>query len=323
MASHPSRLAPSISAVVPVYNAELSLDELVARLSSVLPTITSRWEIILVNDGSADGSWPVIERLAAASAHVVGIDLARNSGQHNALLAGIRAAQCDVIVTLDDDLQNPPEEIPKLIAGLGTGFDVMYGVPEKLSHDLWRNVTSTITKWSLAQFMGAETARNISGFRAFRTVVRAAFADYRSALVSIDVLLTWGTSRFGMASVAHHPRRHGRSNYGVVSLLTHTLNMLTGFGTAPLRLASYGGFVFILFGIIALLFVVIRYMVQGTTAPGFPFLASIVILFSGVQLFALGIIGEYVSRVHFRLTDRPSYTIRMTVREEVRQPDGV
>ena len=302
----------TISAIVPVYNAEASLSELVMRLSTVLAGLAAQWEIILVNDGSADGSWRIIRSLAADSPNVIGIDLARNSGQHNALLAGIRAARYEIAVTLDDDLQNPPEEIPKLVSALGPGTDVVYGVPEKLSHDMWRNVTSTITKWTLAQFMGAETARNISSFRAFRTSVRDAFVDYRSALVSIDVLLTWGTSRFGTVRVVHQPRQFGRSNYGVFKLLTHTLNMLTGFSAAPLRAASYAGFLFIFFGIIALLFVIVRYLAQGTTSPGFPFLASIIILFAGVQLFALGIIGEYVSRVHFRLTDRPSYTVRAT-----------
>jgi len=311
----------TISVVVPVYNSATSLGELVARLTVVLDAATARWEIILVNDGSADRSWDIIAGLA--SDRVIGIDLARNSGQHNALLAGIRAARYESIVTLDDDLQNPPEEIPKLLLALEAGADVVYGVPETLSHDLWRNVTSTMTKWSLARLMGAETARNISAFRAFRTRVRDAFAEYKSALVSIDVLLTWGTARFTTVRVAHRPRQHGRSNYGFFTLLIHTLNMLTGFSTAPLRMASYLGFVFMIFGVVIFAFVVMRYLLQGGSPPGFPFLASIVTLFAGAQLFALGIIGEYLARVHFRVTDRPSYTVRGTTADVVRDdPSG-
>jgi glycosyltransferase involved in cell wall biosynthesis len=269
--------------------------------------------LILVNDGSADSSWTVISDLSDAHPDVRGLDLARNAGQHNALLAGIRAARYEIIVTLDDDLQNPPPEMPKLLAALAGPVDVVYGVPSTLTHEGWRNVASKLTKWTLSYFMGAETARQVSAFRAFRTRVRDAFADYRGPLVSIDVLLTWGTSRFGAVSVAHEPRRLGRSHYTVWKLLTHAMNMLTGFSTAPLQLASLVGFLFFVFGAFVFVFVIGRYFISGGSPPGFAFLASIITLFAGAQLFALGIIGEYLARVHFRTMDRPSYTIRSSI----------
>ncbi len=303
---------PTISVVVPVYNSQETLAELTARLEAVLTGAAGRFEVILVNDGSRDGSWGVIERLAAADGRVRGVDLMRNYGQHNALLAGIRQARYDVTVTLDDDLQNPPEEIPVLLARLAEGYDVVYGTPRREQHGLWRDLASRATKWALQGAMGAETARHVSAFRAFRTRVREAFARYEGPFVSIDVLLTWGTTRFSAVPVRHDPRRAGVSGYSFRKLMTHALNMMTGFSTWPLQLASLVGFGFTLFGLGVLAYVLGRYLVLGGSVPGFPFLASVIAIFSGAQLFALGIIGEYLARMHFRMMDRPPYTIRHT-----------
>jgi undecaprenyl-phosphate 4-deoxy-4-formamido-L-arabinose transferase len=238
----------------------------------------------------------------------------RNYGQHNALLAGIRLARGEVIVTMDDDLQNPPEEIPSLLARLAEGFDVVYGTPRAMQHGLWRNAASRFTKLVLQSMMGAETASRVSAFRAFRTQLRDGFEGYRSPFVSLDVLLTWSTARFGHVEVRQEPRRAGESNYTFRMLVRHALNMLTGFSTWPLRLASLIGFVFTIFGIGILLYVVGRFIVLGYSVPGFPFLASIVAIFSGAQLFALGMIGEYVARIHFRTMDRPAYVVRKSTR---------
>lgn len=300
----------SISAVVPVYNSEASLPLLVERLEAVLGGLTDRFELILVNDGSRDRSWAVIGELTARRPWVRGIDLMRNYGQHNALLAGIRGAQHDIIVTLDDDLQNPPEEIGRLLGKLAEGYDVVYGTPEVEQHGLWRDLASIATKMALRGAMGAATARQVSAFRVFRTELRAAFANYSTPFLSVDVLLTWATSRFAAVRVRHDPRKLGQSNYTFRRLVTHALNMATGFSTVPLQLASIMGFVFTLFGIGILCYVVGRFFVSGSAVPGFPFLASIIALFSGAQLFALGIIGEYLARMHFRMMDRPPYVIR-------------
>jgi undecaprenyl-phosphate 4-deoxy-4-formamido-L-arabinose transferase len=211
---------------------------------------------------------------------------------------------------MDDDLQNPPEEIAKLLSKLDEGFDVVYGTPERQQHGLLRGLASTITKRVLQNAMGADTARNISAFRAFRTRLRSAFADYGSPYVNLDVLLTWSTTRFTAVKVRHDPRAAGVSNYTLTRLLLHALNMMTGFSTWPLRLASLAGFAFTLFGIAVLIYVVGRYLVQGTPVQGFPFLASIIAIFSGAQLFALGVIGEYLARIHLRGMERPTYAVR-------------
>jgi len=299
-----------LSIVVPVYNSAGTVRMLVERIGRVLCDGDWTHEIVLINDGSRDDTWKCLVDLASERPDLQVLDMMRNYGQHNALLAGIRHARGDIIVTMDDDLQHPPEEIPKLLAALAGGYDVVYGVPAAEQHGLWRDLASQLTKLALSSVMDARTARHVSAFRAFRTEMRKAFAAYNGPFVSIDVLLTWATSRFGSVIVTHQARLIGDSQYTVRKLATHALNMMTGFSTWPLRIASLVGFTFTLLGLSVLCFVIVNYFVRGSSVPGFPFLASIVAIFSGAQMFALGIMGEYLSRIHFRTMDRPAYTVR-------------
>jgi len=300
----------NISVVIPVYNSQATLRDLVDRLKPVLDAVTNQYEVILVNDGSQDKSWDVICEMAGRHEWLYGIDLMRNYGQHNALLCGIRAARHGIILTMDDDLQHPPEEIPKLLEKLEEGFDVVYGALQTGVHGVWRNLASQLTKWTLQTAMGSTIARRASAFRVFRSQVREAFSNYNNPLVSIDVLLTWGTPRFAAVSVRHEPRRFGQSNYTFGKLVLHALNMMTGFSTAPLQVASFAGFGFVVFSMGVLVWVIGRYLIEGGSVPGFPFLASVIGIFAGVQLFCIGIIGEYLARMYQRTMDRPTFTIR-------------
>lgn len=302
-----------LSIVVPVYNSQLSLEPLCRRLMAVLGETAQAYEIILVNDGSADDSWRVIQALTDSYKQVKGIQLMRNYGQHNALLCGIRAARKEFIITLDDDLQNPPEEIPRLIQKIQEGFDVVYGSPKKTRQGLWRNVPAYLVKLSLQSMMGARTARQVSSFRIFKTRLREAFSHYQSSFVSIDVLLTWGTRKFGAVTVHHNPREIGQSNYSLYRLISHSLNMVTGFSILPLQLATFVGFFFTLFGLGVLVYVIGRYFIYGGSVPGFPFLASLIAIFAGAQLFSLGIIGEYIARMHFRVMNKPPYSLAESI----------
>ena len=310
--------AHGLSVVIPVYNSELILPELARRLESVLSKLTSNYEVVLVDDSSPDHSRDVICRLAQQYPWTRAVSLMRNYGQHNALPCGIRAAQYGVIVTMDDDLQHPPEEIPKLLAALAGGYDVVYGTPEREQHGLGRDLASMITKLALQNLMGAEIARQVSAFRVFRVEVAKAFDRYEGPFVSIDVLLTWGTNRFHAIPVRHEPRKQGSSGYTVRRLITHAINMMTGFSTLPLQMASVMGFAFTFFGVCVLVYVLVRYFTSGDPVPGFPFLASIIAVFSGAQLFALGIIGEYLARMHFRSMQKPPYVVRTDSADEGR-----
>lgn len=299
-----------LSVVIPVYRSQDSLRPLVARLGPVLDEIAEEYELVLVNDGSPDDSWAVVCELAAEHPWIRGIDLLRNFGQHNALLSGVRAARFDVICTMDDDLQHPPEEVPKLLTRLNEGYDVVYGAPESGPHDLWRNLASLATKIALRSATGSEVARRVSAFRVFRAELRDAFAQYSASLVSLDVLLTWGSTRFSAVRVRHDSRAIGRSNYTFRKLVTHALNMMTGFSILPLQVASVLGVVFMFLGLLLSAYLVVVYFIYGRAVPGFLFLGCTVALFSGAQMLCLGIIGEYLARVHLRSMERPPFAIR-------------
>jgi glycosyltransferase involved in cell wall biosynthesis len=286
------------------------LPELTDRLCLMLSGTGQEHEVLFVNDGSYDESWEVIMSLSEKYSWIHGVNLLRNFGQHNALLAGIRLARYEVVVTMDDDLQNPPEEVPKLLARLQEGWDVVYGVPVTYKHGFLRDMASYITKLTLQNAMGVETACKVSAFRVFRTRLRDAFSDYNSPFVSIDVLLTWGGTKFSSLVVNHKARLSGTSNYTYRKLIVHALNMMTGFSVVPLQIASLAGFISTLFGIGVLIWVVGRYYISGGSVPGFAFLACIIAIFSGTQLFAIGIIGEYLARMHFRMMARPAYVVR-------------
>jgi undecaprenyl-phosphate 4-deoxy-4-formamido-L-arabinose transferase len=297
-----------ISVVVPVFNSQASLRELVDELLKAFDGRT--FELILVDDGSRDKSWRVVSELARQHAWIRGIELMRNYGQHNALLCGLRAARYEIVATIDDDLQNPPAEIFSLLSKLEQGYDVVYGTPKRESHGFLRDLASRITKLTLQEAMGAETASRISAFRVFRTNLREAFANYNSPYVSIDVLLTWATQRFASVPVENRPRTTGASNYTLRKLMVHALNMATGFSSVPLQLSSLLGFGFTLLGFVVLIYVLFRYFTEGGRVPGFAFLSSMIAIFSGAQLFALGIMGEYLARMHMRTMNRPSYAVR-------------
>lgn len=302
-----------VSVVIPVFNSEQTIGELVPRLAGVLRGMGCPFEVVLVDDGSADGSLDVVRNLVETVPGVVGVALSRNFGQHNALIAGIAQSRYDIVVTMDDDLQQLPEEVPRLIGALTADVDLVYGVPVEEEHGFWRSSASRIVKWSLATAVGAEAAQSVSAFRAFRGALRPVLTESRDAFVSLDVLLSWATRRFVAVAVEMRKREHGASNYTFRKLVRHSMNMITGYSTAPLRFVSLVGVLMALIGAMTLAFVIGRWAF-GETVPGFTFMAAAVALFSGAQLLALGVLGEYLGRMHFRSMRRPVYVVRDVVR---------
>jgi undecaprenyl-phosphate 4-deoxy-4-formamido-L-arabinose transferase len=298
-----------ISAVVPVFNSAPTLAELVDRLDAVLAPLGDH-EILLVDDHSSDGSWERIRTLAQTRPSIRGMALSRNYGQHNAVLAGVRGARGDVIVTLDDDLQHPPEEIPKLLAGLHEGYDVVYGTPRREQHGWRRDGASRAAKWTMRTLLGWRLAPEISDFRAFRTDLREGFAASEGPSVSFDALLGWVTGSFCSTPVDHAPRQHGRSNYRPRSLFEYGVTMATGYSTSPLRLAAVAGLVLALVGAVVLILALTLPSWHPGGGIGQPFIAGAVAFLAGIQLLGIGIIGEYLGRLYFRAMGRPQYVIR-------------
>lgn len=310
-----------ISVVVPCYRSAMMLPELVSRIEAALGKLIENgaivgWELILVVDGSADTTGAVAASLAKDHANVIAVELHRNYGQHSAVLAGIRLAKNDVIVTIDDDLQHPPEQIGALLEPLGAhDIDLVYGVPFAEEHGVFRSGASRLVKSALSA-TGVANAKWVGAFRAFRTHLREAFAEASDPAPNIDVLLSWATLSVRPVEVTMERRKAGRSGYTFGKLTAHAMNMVTGYGTLPLRLATWLGFCFGAFGFVALVYVLVSYFVGVTTQPGFTTTVGLIALFSGVQLITIGIIGEYIGRSHFRTMNKPAYFIRAITRHD-------
>jgi len=305
-----------VSVVVPCYRSPRTLPKLVARLVEVMPTATSAYEVILVVDGSPDDTWDVARHLALQEGPVRAIRLARNYGQHNALIAGVRAARYDVVVTMDDDLQHPPEEIPKLLDALTDDLDLVYGLPTAEEHGFARSFASRLVKSALSGPMGVQNAKLLSAFRAFRTFLRDGWDHVHGPHVSLDLCLSWATTRVGSARIRMDERADGRSNYTVKALFRHALNMVLGFSTKPLRLVTYVGLLVGVAGLVLAGTVLWLYLAGRTTVAGFTTVASMVAFFSAAQMVGIGVLGEYLGRIHAGGMGRPTYLVRERVNGE-------
>jgi glycosyltransferase involved in cell wall biosynthesis len=302
---------PVVSVVVPVFHSVTTLAPLIKRIYETLGQ--DSFEVILVDDGSPADTWAEVCRLVHKHDVIRGIRLSRNSGQHSALLAGVRAARGDVIVTLDDDLQNPPEEIPKLLRELSHEVDLVYGSPKQIAQARWRRWSSIAIRRFMASVLKADNVRNSSSFRAFRTSLRNGFDADLGPSVSLDALLSWSTTRSTSVVVTHSPRTEGRSQFNLRRLLRFAVDTMTGYSTTPLQAVLILGFSTAVFGLGILGWVVGRAIFLGTSVPGFSFLASTIAIFAGVQLMTLGVIGEYLARMHFRVMQKPTYVVAETV----------
>jgi undecaprenyl-phosphate 4-deoxy-4-formamido-L-arabinose transferase len=298
-----------ISVVIPVYNADSSLRELADRIQAAFDSMGQDYEIIFVEDRGTDNSWLTIEDLSAKHDHIRGIRFQRNYGQHAAVLCGVRAAKGELCLTMDDDLQHEPEHIPRILAALTDATDVLYVTPQTQPHGLCRGLASKVVKWALSSAMGASSAANISAWRLFRTKVRDAFQDYRGPYVVFDAMLAWGTSAFSFVRVEHVARPHGRSGYTYWKLAKHAFTVVAGFTILPLQFATLLGVTMAAFGLLSLIYVAGQALMHGSAVPGFAFTASLISILSGSQLFALGIIGEYIARIHSRTTGQPTYVV--------------
>jgi glycosyltransferase involved in cell wall biosynthesis len=299
--------------VIPCYRSATSLPKLVERLSPVLREATAAHEIILVVDGSPDDTWAVASALAVKYEDVRAVRLARNYGQHAAIVAGVRSALFDVIVTMDDDLQHPPEEVPRLLAALTDDVDLVYAVSRREEHGVLRSLASRTVKAGLSGPLGVENAKSVSAFRAFRSFVRDSLDRVRGPHISVDVALSWATTKVTTAEVRMDRRSEGRSGYTLRALFQHAFNMILGYSTVPLRLVTYLGLATGAVGLALLGFVLVRYLTGETTVAGYTTTTAAIALFAAAQMVAIGVLGEYVGRIHSNGLGRPTYVVRERV----------
>jgi len=300
-----------ISVIIPVYNEAGNLRFLHERLTKVLPEMKRAYEIILVDDGSLDASPQVLKELASEDRHVKGIILSGNFGQHTAVCAGFEQAEGDIVVTLDADLQNPPEEIPKLVAKIEEGFDVVGGIRKERRDTLARRLISFITNRVASMVVGKEMRDCGCMLRAYRKRVVDEMLQLHYASVFIPTLTASLADQFIEIPVAHEVRHEGRSKYNLFRFMLIYFDLITGYSAIPIQLVSVLGFLTSLAGFLFGIFLLVRRLILGPdTSQGVFTLMAILFLFVGLLLLALGLIGEYISRIYLEVRGRPKFRIR-------------
>lgn len=298
------------SIIIPVFQPTKKLQKLLTNIDYQYNT-KKVYEIIIVDDSDCDKSWTFINTFINCS-NRKSIQLTKNFGQHGAILAGLSSAKGKYIITIDDDGQHDPEELGRLMAAMDDGVDVVYGYPLISHHARWRNWSSQISKFILSKITGIYHMRHISAFRIFRTeCLKTEYAELGSD-VNIDVMLSWVTSRFQAVGVRHHARTEGQSGYSFFRLLKHMSNLYIGYTTVPLRIVTITGLVAFTVGVLLMVYVIYKFYTSNNVVPGFAFTAVTIILFSGLQMISLGIIGEYIARIHILTNKKPAFVVKAT-----------
>jgi len=310
-----SRLALSI--VIPVYNGASSIGELVGALEDL--SISGGHEIVLVNDGSRDNSLEVCRALIErAHVPITLINLSRNYGEHNAVMAGLRHTSGAHVVTMDDDLQNPPEEVARLLVfAQQTGKEVIYTYYEEKQHSIWRNLASRFANRVADFVLDKPKGLYLSSFRCMSAFVVREIIRYEGPFPYIDGLVLQVTQDMGRLLVRHLPRAAGRSNYTMRRLLRLWMSMFVNFSVMPLRISMMTGFALSAFGAVGGVMAVAEALFSSPP-PGWASLMAAVLLLSGVQLVILGIVGEYLGRLYLTANRKPQSVVKEVHRSEAR-----
>jgi len=302
-----------ISVVIPCYNSESSLGELVTGLLDQ----NEPCEVVLVNDASTDNTWFKIQALAAQFPDkVLGIDLIKNSGQHAAILIGVQHTKGDVIITMDDDLQHQPSDIVPMAKKVRDGADLVYAVATDAKQKPLRNLSSKFSLWLFDRVLGMQNVASSSAFRAFSKSSSAAFDHFKGSIVDVDAILSWTCRDVEFYQTTFAERRHGSSNYSFRSLFSHAAKMVVAFSIVPLKLSFYIGFLTTGIAVVSIFYFLYQYFFGSGVLEGFTFLACAIMFFAGVQLFIIGIFGQYLAAIHTQTLGRPVATIRLTTAEK-------
>lgn len=300
----------AVSVIIPVYNEETNLPALYARLTEVLNQCASSYELIFINDGSCDRSLELLREFQKQDTHVVVIALTRNFGQHPAIVAGFHTCRGEAVVLIDADLQNPPEEIPKLLEKFYEGIDVVYGIRQGRTDHTWRKLGSHFVVWLMRKLLSVELPQDmVSNFRVIHRKVVTALNSVREQQYDTALMMAWmGFSHQGV-EVNHASRQTGESKYTTWKLIFLTLDMLIGFTDAPLRLASFCGMVLAMISLILGTYIGVQRLRGVIDVEGYTSLFVGLTFLAGIQLVFLGVIGEYIARIYREIKGRPYYVI--------------
>lgn len=306
---------PDYSIVVPVFNSFESLEELFRRIEQTMSKLQKTFEVIFVDDDSTDSSWSILESLQKGNpASVTAIRLTRNFGQHNATMCGIAEAAGKFIITIDDDLQNPPEEIPKLIDAMqNSDADLVYGIYDKKHHSMVRNLGSGVVKgWSHQAF---KTKGKGSSFRLMKSQLAKKLLNHQINFIYIDELFNWYTNHIAFVQVDHQKRPYQRSTYTSHTLFSMVSNLVIYYTVIPLRMMVYGGFIIALISFVIGLFFIYKKIFHDVPL-GFTALIVAILFSTSIILLSLGVIGEYLSRIYMVQNQKPPYSIKTILHNE-------
>ena len=307
-----------ISIVIPCYRSETMIAGVVEDIEKEMKQLEEhyRYEIILVNGSSPDGTFEEIRRLCQEKAYITGVNLARNFGQHAALMAGFRQMKGDYLVCMDDDGQTPASSIGELIRGLEEGRDVVYAKYEHKHHNAFRNFGSRVNDWMLCFMLGKPKDLYISSFFAAKRFIVDEMLRYQNAFPYVIGLVLRATKNIGNVTVEHHDRRAGESGYTLGKLFSLWFNGFTSFSEKPLRIATMAGVGCAAMGFLYGLYTVIKKLVNPLVPVGFSSLMAAIMFIGGMLMLMLGLIGEYVGRMYICMNNAPQYVIREIVKNE-------
>jgi undecaprenyl-phosphate 4-deoxy-4-formamido-L-arabinose transferase len=302
-----------VSVVIPVFNEELVLHEFYPRLKKEAENWDKSYELLFVDDGSTDNSFELICKWKKVDSNIRVIKFTRNFGQQAAVLAGFRQSRGDIVVQIDSDLQNPPEEIKRLLGAFTDEVDLVVTVPRKRRDSSLRVLGSKVLH-SLAQALfGSRFKLNLSSFRAMRRSVIEKIDQCQDRSRYMAVLMSWMAVPTVHVEVDHHLRKTGQTKYGILPLLRLTWDLITGYSNFPLRLVTYLGLLGAGLGFAIMMFLLYQRLVAGILIEGFVVLSAVFSFFAGVQLLSIGFLGEYLSRVHLQIQNRPDYIVHKVI----------
>ncbi len=297
-----------VSIVVPVYGGASALSELRERLAAAMQDAGLVHELILVDDRGQAEAWPRISELAECFPEVIGLRLSRNFGQHAATICGIEQARGAWIITMDDDLEHPPEAIVSLLDATSPEHPLVYGVFARRTHAGYRNLSSEVMRRTLKRAF-PDLNEDYSSFRAIHAPLARRLPEFGLSRPYIDGMLSWLTSSVRTVEVAHGARTHGESTYTMRKLISHAVNIFVTFSHLPLRIASYSGAALALASFLYLAYVLVAYLTGSVTNPGYTSLMSVILFACGIQLLILGVLGEYVGRLMGAAYRKPVYLV--------------
>ncbi len=304
---------PYLSVVIPIFNEEENLVELHARLATTLNDVAYSWEVIYVDDGSRDRSWSIMEGLHRQDQeHVRLVRFNRNYGQHMAVFAGFERVRGKVVATLDGDLQNPPEDVPRLVAKLEEGYDVVGGWREHRQDSLLRKLPSWVVNRVTSKVVGVDLKDYGCMLRAYRRDVVDAMNACQETSSFIPVLANTYASSIAEIPVGHAERQGGQSKYGLWQLIKLQFDLMTGFSVLPIQAVSVMGSLVAMAGLAFGLFLFVRRLIVGPEVEGVFTLFAILFVFVGLQILGVGLMGEYVGRIYREVRRRPRFVVRET-----------